>query len=155
MTTPPVVAIDLDGAIADTRPVWDAWLGSAGAVLGVDVSSLPADRGAAAALLDEHAGNWRTLLERFCEERVAVYVRRDPSVSDALRALEAAGREIQVFTDAPEPLARLVLAQVGADRRISGLAAGSDALARIRASSPTELEVVATREELAVAARTS
>jgi phosphoglycolate phosphatase-like HAD superfamily hydrolase len=126
------VAIDLDGALGDTRPLWDDWLQSAGGVLGVEPESLPVDRAEAAAELDRRdAGNWRVLLERFCEERAPVYLRRNPSASTALRALEAAGRELGVFTDAPEPLARVALAHLGADRRIGALEAGPNALARL------------------------
>jgi len=63
------VAIDLDGALGDTRRLWGDWLASATLVLGVDPGSLPEDRARAAAELDERgAGNWRTLLERFSEE---------------------------------------------------------------------------------------
>ena len=82
------VAIDLDGALGDTRPLWNDWLASAAELVGVDPGSLPADRGEAAAELDERGGgNWRVLLERFAEERAAVYVRRDAQTGAALRAL--------------------------------------------------------------------
>jgi phosphoglycolate phosphatase-like HAD superfamily hydrolase len=152
VTAPRIVAIDLDGALTDTRPLWDDWLESAATVLGLDASSLPHDRAAAAAVLDETAGNWLALLERFCEERVAVYVRRDPAVNDALRALSASGREIQVFTDAPEPLARLALAQIGADRRVSRLETGAGAVERLRDESASGRVVVSSRGELLSAA---
>ena len=129
------VAIDLDGALADTRPLWEDWLASAAGVLGVEPAALPADRAAAAAELDRlGAGNWRTLLERFGEERAAIYLRRDPTVGAALRALEAAGRRIGVFSDAPEPLARVALAQLGAGRRIAALETGEHALERLLAT---------------------
>ena len=82
------VAIDLDGALGDTRPLWQAWLESVSGLLGVEDGGLPDDRGAAAAELDRRgAGNWRALLERFGEERAPVYLRRDPGASAALRAL--------------------------------------------------------------------
>ncbi|MFO7571818.1 MAG: hypothetical protein R6W48_04360 [Gaiellaceae bacterium] len=148
MTDGRAVAIDLDGALADTRPLWDDWLESASSVLGVDAEPLAESRADAAARLDRHGGNWRVLLERFCEERVAVYVRRDPATSETLRALSAADREIGVFTDAPEPLARLVLAQIGADRRVSVLEAGAGALARLLATLGPDVVVVATRADL-------
>ena len=135
MTTPRAVALDLDRALVDTRPLWQAWLDSAAAVLGVEAASLPTSRADAAEELDRLGpGNWRALLERFCEERVAVHVRRDAATGEALRALAAAGCEIGVFTDAPEPLARLALAQIGADRRVALLVTGGEALERLRDS---------------------
>jgi phosphoglycolate phosphatase-like HAD superfamily hydrolase len=126
------VAVDLDGALGDTRPLWDAWLESVSGLFGLDDDGLPDDRSKAAAELDRRgAGNWRALLERFGEDRAPVYLRRDPVASAALRALGSAGREIGVFTDAPEPLARVALAQLGADRRISALETGDGALERL------------------------
>jgi phosphoglycolate phosphatase-like HAD superfamily hydrolase len=149
VTEPPPVAIDLDGALGDTRPLWSDWLASAGPLLGIDPEALPADRGAAAAELDRSgAGNWRTLLERFSEERVPVYLRRDAGAAAALRRLAAAGRDIGVFTDAPEPLARVVLAQLGADRRVTALEVGADALERLLTRLGPETRVVRTRAEL-------
>ena len=51
MTGSRPVAIDLDGALGDTRPLWRDWLASAAPLLGVDPDSLPSasDRRAAAA----------------------------------------------------------------------------------------------------------
>ena len=70
------ILVDLDGALGDTRPLWGAWLAEAARVLGVDPTTLPADRGAAAEALDAAgAGNWRTLLERFAAGRAPVYLR--------------------------------------------------------------------------------
>lgn len=148
MSERPVVAIDLDAALVDTRPLWHDWLASVADRLDLDVATLPDDRGAAAALLDEQAGNWPALLARFCEERIAIHARRDPATSEALRSLPASGREVCVFTDAPEPLARLALSQIGADRRVSRLVAGADALERLRAESASEPVVVSSRDEL-------
>jgi phosphoglycolate phosphatase-like HAD superfamily hydrolase len=143
------VAINLDGALGDTRPLWEAWLASAGELLGVDPRMLADDRAAAAAELDRRgAGNWRSLLERFSEERAAVFLRRDAATSAALRALAAAGREIGVFTDAPEPLARIALAQLGAARRVNALETGAGALERLLARLGDDAIVVSTREEL-------
>lgn len=153
MTTKPTVAVDLDGALADTAPLWAEWLRSAETVLGLDPAALPADRGAVAAVLDERAGNWRALLERFCEERAAVLVRRDAAANAALRTLAAAGWEIAVVTDAPEPLARVALAQIGADRPVSRLETGTGALGRLRAALSADPIVVSTRDELLALAR--
>lgn len=143
------VAIDLDGVLGDTRPLWEDWLASAGDLVGVTPDGLPADRGEAAAELDRRgAGNWRALLERFAEDRAPVYLRRDSTTSDALRALAESGRTIGVFTDAPEPLARVALAQLGGGRRVSLLEAGGDALERLLSRLGNEAVVLRSREEL-------
>jgi phosphoglycolate phosphatase-like HAD superfamily hydrolase len=118
-----VIAIELD-VLGDTRPLWRDWLAGAARVL--DVAGLPEDRIAAAAELDARgAGNWRTLLERFAEDRAPVYLRPAAEVSATLRALHAEGEQLVVFTDAPVELARVALAQLGAARRISRVEAGS------------------------------
>jgi len=143
------VAIDLDGALGDTRPLWSAWLTSAAPLLGVDPDTLPADRGEAAVELDRRGtGNWRTLLERFSEERAPVYLRRDATAAAALRAIAADDRAIGVYTDAPEPLARVALAQLGADRRVAALETGDGALERLLARLGSDAVVVRTRAEL-------
>lgn len=143
------VAIDLDGALGDTRPLWSAWLSSAAPLLGVDPEALPADRGEAAAELDRRgAGNWRALLERFSEERAPVYLRRDAAAAAALRAIAADDRAIGVYTDAPEPLARVALAQLGADRRVAALETGDGALERLLSRLGADTVVVRTRAEL-------
>lgn len=153
MTGGPAVAIDLDGALGDTRALWRDWLVSAAPVLGVDPVSLPEDRAEAAAELDRRgAGNWRALLERFSEERAPVYLRRDAGAASALRALEVSRREVGVFTDAPEPLARVALSQLGADRRVSVLETGADALERLLQRLGADALVVRTRDELDTAA---
>ncbi|MBA2462942.1 MAG: hypothetical protein H0V45_14460 [Actinobacteria bacterium] len=130
------VAIDLD-ALGDTRPLWRDWLEDAARVL--DVAELPEDRAAAAAELDSRgAGNWRTLLERFAEDRAPVYLRPAAEVSAALRELQAGGARIVVFTDAPLELAQVALRQLGAARRVE----------RIETRAPEAHVVVRTREEL-------
>ena len=148
MTALRPLAIDLD-ALGDTRALWDDWLESTRTVLGVDPAALSADRGAAAEELDRHgAGNWRTLLARYGEDRAPVYLRRDAETSAALRALAASGRAIGVFTDAPDQLARIALAQAGAERRASALETGSGALDRLLAVLGAEAVVVRSRAEL-------
>jgi phosphoglycolate phosphatase-like HAD superfamily hydrolase len=123
------LAIDLD-ALGDTRPLWRDWLADASRVL--DVESLPEDRAAAAEELDARgAGNWRTLLERFAEDRAPVYLRPAAEVSAALRRLQAKGVSLAVYTDAPAELARVALAQLGAARRVDVLEAGAGALDRL------------------------
>jgi len=147
------VAIDLDGALGDTRPLWLDWLRSAGPLLGFDAGTLPDDRAAAADELDRGgAGNWRALLERFSEERAPLYLRRDPAASSALRALETSGCTIGVFTDAPEPLARVALAQLGADRRVTVLETGVGAMERVLQRLGTDAMVVREHAELLEAA---
>jgi phosphoglycolate phosphatase-like HAD superfamily hydrolase len=149
------VALDLDGVLGDTRALWSAWLEASGDLLGVRARELSDDRGKATAELDERgAGNWRDLLQRFAEERAAVYLRREEATGDALRTLASRGVAIGVFTDAPEPLARVALTQLGADRRISVLETGSDALDRVLARLGPETHVVRTRDELRAAIST-
>lgn len=144
--------IDLDGALGDTRPLWDDWLAEAAKVLGVDPAELPADRGAAAGRLDAGgAGNWRTLLERFAQDRAPVYLRPSAEASAALRRLSASGRRLGVFTDAPAELATVALGQLGATRRVEAVEAGADALARLRARLGADATVVATRADLVYA----
>ncbi len=148
MTDVRAVAIELD-ALGNTRALWSDWLASARAVLGVEPAALPTDRGQAALELDRlGAGNWRALLERYSEERAPVYLRRDAEVSAALRALAASGHRIGVFTDAPEPLARVALAQLGAVRRASMLETGAGALARTLAALGANAVVIHSRSEL-------
>jgi len=142
------VAIELD-ALGDTRALWDAWLDSARAVLGVDPATLPADRAAAAAALDEAgAGNWRVLLERFSEDHAPAYLRRDAATSAALQALVDEDATLGVFTDAPQELARTALAQLGATRRIPALETGGGALERLLATIGAEATVVRSRADL-------
>ena len=119
-----MIAIELD-VLGDTRPLWRDWLADVARVL--DVEGLPEDRVVAAAELDARgAGNWRTLLERFAEDRAPVYLRPAAEVSAILRALHADGEHLIVFTDAPLELARVALAQLGAARRIERVVAGSE-----------------------------
>jgi phosphoglycolate phosphatase-like HAD superfamily hydrolase len=148
------VAIDLDGALGDTRPLWRDWLAGSARVLGVDPGSLPEDRAAAAALLDERgAGNWRALLARFAEDRAPVYLRPSADAAAALRALAAAGARLGLFTDAPAELAELAAAHLGAARRVEALEAGAGALERLRERLGGAPAVVRTRAELLEAAR--
>jgi phosphoglycolate phosphatase-like HAD superfamily hydrolase len=147
------ILIDLDGALGDTRPLWNDWLAGAARMLGVDAATLPVDRGAAATDLDAAgAGNWRILLERFAAERAPVYLRPHADVSAALRRLAATGRPVGVFTDAPAELGRVAVAQLGAVRRIAALETGSGALERLAAALGGDAVVISTRAELVEAA---
>ena len=132
------VAVDLD-ALGDTRALWQDFLADAArrfaAISPLDPDALPDDRVAAAAELDRWAeagvGDWRGALERFAEDRAPVYLRPSAEASSALRALASAGVRIGVFTDAPEPLARVALAQLGAARHVEAVEAGEDARERL------------------------
>jgi phosphoglycolate phosphatase-like HAD superfamily hydrolase len=131
------VAIELDGVLGDTRPLWEAWL--------VDVSRrahVDPDR------LDEELPNWRSLLERFAEDHAPVYLRPDARATAALRRLRAGGVRLGAFTDAPEELARIALAHLGGARRIDELEAGPGALARLLARLGPETQVARTVGEL-------
>lgn len=150
------LAIELDGVLGDTRPLWRDWLEDAArrfrSIAPLDPASLPEDRGVAAEELDRWAaggvGDWRTALARFAEDRAPVYLRPDAEVSAAVRALSAAGHRIGVFTDAPEPLARIAVAQLGVDRRIEALETGTGALSRLEERFGPELTVVRDRSGL-------
>jgi len=136
------LAIDLD-VLGDTRTLWRDWLHDASRVL--DVEGLPEDRAAAAAELDARgAGNWRTLLGRYAEDRAPVYLRPAAEVSAALRRLQTQGVRLAVFTDAPAELARVALSQLGAARRVDAVEAGAGALERLG----RDVTVVRSREEL-------
>jgi phosphoglycolate phosphatase-like HAD superfamily hydrolase len=132
------VAVDLD-ALGDTRPLWRDFLADAArrfaSISPLDPGALPADRAAAAEELDrwaEHGvGDWRHALERFAEDHAPVYLRPSAEANAALRSLAAAGVRIGVYTDAPEPLARVALAHLGAERRIDALETGAGARQRL------------------------
>lgn len=150
------VAIDLDGALADTRPLWRDWLKDAArrfaSIAKLELDALPEDRAQAALALDRWAaggvGDWRSALERFTEDRAPVYVRPSAEASAALRRLEAAGIRLGVFSDAPEPLARIVLAHLGVGRRVEALETGAGALGHLLERLGEDTELVRTRDEL-------
>lgn len=139
------VAVDLDGALGDTRPLWRDWLVDLARRARLDVD-LPED--VAETRLDVLVGNWRTLLERFAEEHAPVYLRPRAEATAALRRLQAEGVRIGAFTDVPEPLARVAAAQLGAARRLEALEAGPGSLERLLARLGEDAQVVRTSEEL-------
>jgi phosphoglycolate phosphatase-like HAD superfamily hydrolase len=141
------VAIDLDGALGNTRPLWDDWLEDVSRRARLELD-LPADRALAATTLDTVLPNWRDLLERFAEDRAPVYLRPDARASAALRRLHSSGVRVGVFTDAPEPLARVALAHLGARRRITALETGAGALSRLLAALGPHTRVARVPEEL-------
>jgi phosphoglycolate phosphatase-like HAD superfamily hydrolase len=150
------VAVDLD-ALGDTRPLWDDFLADAArryaSISPLDPDALPADRGAAAHQLDRWAqagvGDWRGALERFAEDRAPVYLRPNAEANAALRALAAGGARIGVYTEAPEALARVALAYLGAERRVDALETGTGARERlVTALGGSDVAVAATLDEL-------
>jgi phosphoglycolate phosphatase-like HAD superfamily hydrolase len=138
------LALDLDGVLADTRPLWDAWLEDAARRTRVELD-VPEDREAAAAVLDEALGDWRPLLARFAADRAPLWIRPRPDTNAALRRLAAAGARIGVFTDAPQELAKIALAHAGAARQVDVVGT----LSEVRAALGGETIVVRSREELA------
>ena len=150
------VAIDLDGALGDTRPLWHDFLIDAArryaSIAPLDPSVLPEDRGAAAEELDRWAelgvGDWRGALERFAEDRAPVHFRPNADAAAALRALAASGRRLGIYTDAPQELAAIAVAHLGAGRRVELVEAGAGALERLRAALGPETEVAASRDDL-------
>ncbi|HEY1318421.1 MAG TPA: HAD family hydrolase [Gaiella sp.] len=145
--------LDLDGVLGDTRPLWRDWLADASRVLGVEPDALPEDRGDAAATLDDGAGNWRVLLGRYAADRAPVYLRPDAGVSAALRGLASAGFRLGVCTDAPEELAQVAVAQLGAMRRVEAVECGAGSVDRLRARLGDAAELVTTRARLLERAR--
>jgi len=140
------LALDLDAVLADTRPLWDAWLVDVARRARVELD-VPGDRAAAAAVLDERLGDWRPLLERFAADRAPLYFRPRPDTSALLRRLQAAGTRIGAFTDAPVELAAIAVAHAGAARRIETLGTLEEVLAELG-----DAAVVRSREELTLAA---
>jgi phosphoglycolate phosphatase-like HAD superfamily hydrolase len=142
------LALDFDAVLGDTRPLWRAWLEDLSRRARIDLE-LPADRAAAADVLDGVVGNWRALLERFAEEHVPVHLRPRAEVNAALRRLSADGVRLGAFTDAPEPLARVAAAQLGVARRLEALETGPGAEERLLERLGPGARVVRSAAELA------
>ena len=150
------VALDLDGALGDTRPLWRDWLTDAArrfaAVSPLDVAALPDDRGEAAEALDRWAatgiGDWRAALERFAADRAPVYLRPSADAAAALRRLAGAEARLGAFTDAPEELARVAASHLGVDRRLEALEAGAGAEARLVERLGPDVLLARSREDL-------
>jgi phosphoglycolate phosphatase-like HAD superfamily hydrolase len=115
------LALDLDGVLADTHPVWRDWLEDAARRARVPLDEVPEDRAAAAAVLDERLGDWRPLLERFAADRAPLHFRPRAEVSALLRRLAGGGTRIGVFTDAPRELAEIALAHLGVARSVAAV----------------------------------
>jgi phosphoglycolate phosphatase-like HAD superfamily hydrolase len=150
------VAIDLDAVLGDTRPLWEAFLADAArryaSIAPLDISSVPVDRGEAAATLDRWAesgvGDWRGALERFAEDHAPVYLRPNAEAAAALRAIAANGVQVGVYTDAPEELARIALEHLGASRRVELVESGTRARERVLERLGPNATLVATRDGL-------
>jgi len=130
------VAIELD-ALGDTQSLWEAWLADVSRRAHVDASRL-----------DEELPNWRALLERFAADHAPVYLRPSARATAALRRLQSDGVHIGVFSDAPEELARIAVAHLGAARRIEALEAGAGARERLLERLGPGTRVVTTLGEL-------
>jgi beta-phosphoglucomutase-like phosphatase (HAD superfamily) len=138
------IALDLDGVLADTRPLWDAWLEDASRRARVELE-VPEDREEAAVVLDEALGDWRPLLVRFAADRAPLFVRPRPDTNAVLRRLAATDARIGVFSDAPRELVEIALAHAGAARQIETIGT----LAEVRSELGLDAVVVRSREELA------
>jgi phosphoglycolate phosphatase-like HAD superfamily hydrolase len=138
------IALDLDGVLADTRPLWRDWLEDAARRARVDLSSVPEDRVAAASVLDDQLGDWRPLLQRFADDRAPLHFRPRPETGAVLRRLQAGGTRIGVVTDAPRELADVALAHVGAARRVDVVGT----LDEIRRELGPDVQIVRSRDEL-------
>jgi len=138
------IAVDLDAVLADTRPVWDAWLEDASRRARVELS-VPDDREDAAAVLDAELGDWRPLLDRFAADRAPLWFRPRADTNSVLRRLSAAGARIGAFTDAPRTLAELALAHTGTARYVETIGP----LAAVRAELGADAVVITSREALA------
>ena len=138
------LALDLDGVLADTRPLWEAWLEDAARRARVELE-VPEDREAAAGVLDEALGDWRPLLARFAADRAPLWFRPRADTNAALRRLAAAGARIGVFSDAPRELAEIALAHAGAAREVEVVGTLGD----VQVALGGKAIVVRSREELA------
>jgi len=138
------LALDLDGVLADTRPLWEAWLADAARRARVELD-VPEDRHAAATVLDGALGEWRPLLARFAADRAPLWIRPRAETNALLRRLAADGTRIGVFSDAPRELAELALAHAGAAREVEVVGT----LAEVRAVLGPGVVVVRSRRQLA------
>jgi phosphoglycolate phosphatase-like HAD superfamily hydrolase len=146
---PPALALDLDDVLADTRPLWDAWLEDAARRTRVELD-VPQDREAAATALDDALGDWRPLLARFAADRAPLFVRPRADTNTALRRLKAAGARIGVFSDAPRELAEIALAHAGVGRQAEVVGTLDEVRAALGGDA---VVVVRSREELAALLR--
>ena len=129
------LAVALD-VLGDTEPLWNAWLDDVARRTRVELA--PEDD------LDAKLGDWRPLLVRFAEDHAPVYLRPDSTVATSLRALQAQGARMGVYTGRPLELAEIALAHLGAARRVEAVGT----LDEVRARLGEDARVIATRDEL-------
>ena len=150
------IALDLDAAVGDTRPLWHAWLEDAArryrTIAPLEAGELPDDRSEATAALDEWAsagvGDWRASLVRFAEDRAPLFLRPDAEASATLRRLQAAGARLVAFTDAPAALAEVAVAHLGVGRRLEAVETGHRAQERAVERLGEGARVVRSRDDL-------
>jgi phosphoglycolate phosphatase-like HAD superfamily hydrolase len=138
------LALDLDGVLADTRPLWDAWLEDAARRARVQLD-VPEDREAAVPVLDEALGDWRPLLARFAADRAPLWIRPRADTNAALRRLAAAGARIGAFSDAPRELVEIALAHAGVARQVEIIGT----LPEVQTAFGGDAVIVRSREQLA------
>jgi phosphoglycolate phosphatase-like HAD superfamily hydrolase len=138
------IAVDLDAVLADTRPIWDAWLEDAARRSRVELH-VPDDREEAAGVLDAELGDWLPLLDRFAADRAPLWFRPRAETNSVLRRLSVAGARIGAFTDAPRALAELALAHTGTARYVETIGT----LAAVCAALGDDAVLVRSREALA------
>ena len=94
-----------------------------GPIRPLDPSSIPGDRSAAIAALDEWArdgvGNWRLELVRFYEAHAPQALRPDPALNALLRRAARNGRRITVVSPLPRAAVELYLSHLGVRRAAS------------------------------------
>jgi phosphoglycolate phosphatase-like HAD superfamily hydrolase len=151
-------------ALGDTDGLFTAAVDHVARKLGrvkpIAADTLPPDRAGKLEALDAWAGSdmdWRGELIRFYEDHIPLYLRPNPGLNAALRALQARGVRIGCWSDGPEEAARIVIHHLGLARRVEQIAAGGpEAAARLLAdlgAPPSESILVTLDErELAVAA---
>ena len=97
----PLIALDLDDVLADTRPLWRDWLEDAARRTRVQLDDIPEDRTAAVGVLDERLGDWRPLLARFAADRAPLHFRPRSDVG-AARRVDAVGSADDVLRELGE-----------------------------------------------------
>ena len=124
------LAIDLD-VLGDVGPLWEAWL---------ETRAPPRRRARAPSTSSCRTG--ASCSNASPRDRAPVYLRPNAQASAALRRLQGEGVRLGVFTDAPEELARIAVAQLGAARRIEALESEPGSLDRLLAKLGPDARVV-------------
>jgi hypothetical protein len=136
------VAIELDGVLGDTRPLYEAWLADVSRRAQVDP-----------ARLEEELPNWRVLLERFAEDHAPVYLRpADRGARDGARGAGAAPRAARAGGGRGSLSGRLAALNEGPELTDRQLEAVLERLDRIAAELARLNKRQESRDELAVIA---